>query len=258
MTKPNFEAMKNAELVAQYNEMVLTAIDLGLTKFQTVTRFAKAADGVRRCEALHTEIARAAAQETKEAAPETQGEPVTRRVDLYDATGEKIASEATASDAAFQMGLTEEKLVHSLVEHGLSEAKNPQGVILTAVWAGVPLVQTDNPPATAGETAPEGAQPGGETASPDEGDDEMAKRGKKATAGRKVQGRKAGGGTGRARENGGTTIREMTEEYNAIVAKLTKAQKEAAPFAKHHSSYFESKDKAKKQLDRLKKAVAKA
>ncbi len=81
----------------------------------------------------------------------------------------------------------------------------------------------------------------------------MARKAKK-----KVAGAAKKGGKGKARSTGGTTIREMTDEYNAIVKGLNQAQKEAAPFAKHHSSNFESKEKAKKQLDRLKKAVAKA
>jgi hypothetical protein len=81
----------------------------------------------------------------------------------------------------------------------------------------------------------------------DESEEDMAKR-KKAAA-------KKGGKKGVARSTSGTTIREMTDEFNAIVAKMNKGQKDAAPWARHHSSNFESKDAAKKQLDRLKKAI---
>ncbi len=81
---------------------------------------------------------------------------------------------------------------------------------------------------------------------------------RKAKAKKKVAGATKKGGAGKARSTGGTTIREMTEEYNAIVKGMTKAQKEAAPFAKHHTSMFESKEKAGIQLSKLKKAIAKA
>ena len=106
--------------------------------------------------------------------------------------------------------------------------------------------------APAEETAPAAAGPEDNAASEeqtpaDESEDEMAKRKKAATGGKKK---------GKARSTGGTTIRELTEEFNRIVAKMNKGQKEAAPWAKHHTSLFESKDKAKVQLAKLKKAIA--
>lgn len=103
---------------------------------------------------------------------------------------------------------------------------------------------------TSSEETPEGSE-GNEEA------DDMARKAKKKAAAR-APAKKKGGGAPRARSTDGSTIREMTEEYNAIVAKMTKAQKEAAPFAKHHTSQFESKEKAKVQLAKLKKAIAKA
>lgn len=106
--------------------------------------------------------------------------------------------------------------------------------------------------APAEETAPAAAGPENNTASEeqtpaDESEDDMAKRKKAATGGKKK---------GKARSTGGTTIRELTEEFNRIVAKMNKVQKEAAPWAKHHTSLFESKDKAKVQMAKLKKAIA--
>jgi len=117
-----------------------------------------------------------------------------------------------------------------------------------------------NPPAPAGETGG-GSAPKPEDVSDiswnemtgadlsNQSEDEMKRR-QKATAGRKGKGIRA-----RTRSTNGTTIRELTEQFNSIVAKLNKGQKEAAPWAKHHTSMFESKEKAKKQLTRLKKAV---
>lgn len=58
MNTPNFSEMNNPQLVMAYNEMVMTAVDLGLDpKFtKTVARFADTGAGIKRCEALHSEI----------------------------------------------------------------------------------------------------------------------------------------------------------------------------------------------------------
>ena len=56
MTKPDFATMTGPQLVTIWNEMVLTAIDLGSDKYKTVQRFATAEAGVKRCEALHSSI----------------------------------------------------------------------------------------------------------------------------------------------------------------------------------------------------------
>lgn len=139
-----------------------------------------------------------------------------------------------------------EKLQEALRAHG-TPATVPAEVAPVAAVTTFPETSVEDTNHTEDEDA-EAIQPG-ETE-----EAYMARKAKKKVAGAA----KKGAGKGKARSTGGTTIREMTEEYNAIVAKMTKAQKEAAPFAKHHTSHFESKEKASTQLTKLKKAIAKA
>lgn len=194
--KPDFAAMTGPALVAQYNEMVLTAVDLGLGYMYTTTkRFGDRGAGIMRCEKLHKDITEALA---KRAAP-----------------GPQTVSEHTIK---------------------LSELKGGEHLAEAVAAA------TENP-APAGETAAPAASTA-ETAN-SESEDEMGKRRQKATAGRK--------GSGRGKSTSGGTIREMTEEYNSIVKGLSAAVKKENPWAKHHTSNFESVEKAKKQLARLKK-----
>ena len=143
----------------------------------------------------------------------------------------------------------------------LQEALKAAGVLEGAVAETETATEFQHEAAgeTSGTTAPEGATTTSEetpegSEDNEEADDKARKAKKKAA---RTPAKKAGGAP-RARSTNSTTIREMTDEYNTIVAKMTKGQKEAAPFAKHHNSQFESKEKAKKQLDRLKKAIAKA
>ena len=61
--------------------------------------------------------------------------------------------------------------------------------------------------------------------------------------------------TPRVKSTNGTTIREKTEEYNTLVPQ---AKKLGLEWPKHHTSYFESQDKADKALERLRKAMKEA
>lgn len=57
---PNFQAMETVEeLVSSYNEMVQTAIDLGIKKMTTVRTFMDVKTGRLACERLHASILRA-------------------------------------------------------------------------------------------------------------------------------------------------------------------------------------------------------
>lgn len=56
MAEPNFRKMDHAQLVEAYNEMVLTAEDLGISHFSTTSRFADTPTARRRCEIIHHEI----------------------------------------------------------------------------------------------------------------------------------------------------------------------------------------------------------
>lgn len=187
-------------LVVQYNEMVATAIDLGLKGIREVNRFADNKAGVARTEKLHSTIQA------------------------------RIASNKAADGPE--------------VGH---EVKDTAGTV------------TGSNTAPEAETTPEGdPAPDNQdeelTQLPDESEEAFMAR-KAAKKAKKTAPKKGGA---RAKSTAGGTIREMTEEYNSIVKGMTKAQKEAAPFAKHHTSNFESKDKAAVQLSKLKKAIAKA
>lgn len=80
-----------------------------------------------------------------------------------------------------------------------------------------------------------------ETAAAPESEEDMAKR----------KTRKAP----RRNGNGGPTIREMTEEYNSLVPRASKA---GVTWARHHTSLFGSLEAGKAQLNRLKKAISAA
>lgn len=179
-TADNFAAhlksLTGPALVELYNEMVGTAIDLGLNQHTTTKRFGDRGAGVIRCERLHKDI-RQKLDETKQ--------PGDDELARANQTTAAVVATETAATAANQ----------------------------------------------------DQASAGSNT----EGADDMA---------RKAKGKKGGA---RAKSTNGTSIREMTEEYNSIVKGLSAAVKKENPWAKHHTSNFESKDKAKKQLARLKK-----
>jgi len=64
---PNFKSLSSVEeLVSAYNEMVLTATDLGIKKVTTVKTFVDQKTGVLACERLHAAIIKARNPETKE------------------------------------------------------------------------------------------------------------------------------------------------------------------------------------------------
>lgn len=114
-------------------------------------------------------------------------------------------------------------------------------------------VAAEDTPAAAEETTAPGnnataeTTPAAEEQIPaNESEEEMAKR-KKAAAKK----------PGKPRQTDGTTIRELTDEYNKLVAGMGAKAKEAAPYARHHKSLFESKVKAEKQLKRLRKDLGK-
>lgn len=58
----DFRAMTGPELVVAYNEMIDTALDLGITWHVPTKRFSGVAAGLRRCETLHREIQEEAAK----------------------------------------------------------------------------------------------------------------------------------------------------------------------------------------------------
>lgn len=185
LTSDNFHdyvrTLSGPGLVELYNEMVATAIDLGLSDFTTTKRFADRGVARGRLQKLHATIQ--------------------ARVQADTSLGTDVEADA--------------------------------------------LIQEKTEAAQAADTAASAAQPGPVSGSTEEGADDMAK---KAAA-------KKGKGAKRPKSTDGTSIREMTEQYNDIVKGMSAAQKKEFPWAKHHSSFFESKEKAKKQLARLKKAV---
>lgn len=202
-------------LVAQYNEMCATAADLGLTA-KEVNRFSDAQTGAKRTEALHQAIQKRA-QALKDADEEARA--------LEKATGRAANTEAEAMS----------RLVDAQTKMSEDQSRNED--------------ITDN---SAGEEAEEEL-----TRLPDETEEDyMARKAaaKKARAKKtptKTTHKPKTGGT-RAKSQDGTTIREMTEAYNEMVPAARKA---GVAWAKHHTSNFESKEKAQKQIDRLKDAM---
>lgn len=56
MQDPEFANFTIPEMIRSYNEMIMTAIDLGMTGKKTRTSFHDRTDGLARCEALHSSI----------------------------------------------------------------------------------------------------------------------------------------------------------------------------------------------------------
>lgn len=206
-TSPDY-TLTGSLLVVQYNEMVVTATDLGITGVKEVNRFATNQKGIERTEKLHAQITAAAhpSQDPAEVEADTGVHPLDQGDQSHVA--DDTVNHATTSAVA---------------EETTTEASAP--------------AETQDEEAT--ERLPD--------------ETEEAYMARKA-AKKKVAPKKKGG----ARNTEGPTIKSLTEEYNEIVRKMTKAQKEAAPFAKHHTSMFESKDKANIQLKKLRAAIAKA
>lgn len=71
-TKPDFAAMSGAQLITCYNEMVLTAQDIGLEGYKPRQVFHDKGDGLKRCEQLHSSIvARATGLHQADTQPDT-------------------------------------------------------------------------------------------------------------------------------------------------------------------------------------------
>lgn len=124
----------------------------------------------------------------------------------------------------------------------------------------------ENAPASAEAETPEGNSAEGDDDQPEEGLERLPdeteeafmarKAAKKKTAKGKTRTKTAGKKTGgaRAKSTSGTTIREKTEEYNAM---LPAAKKAGVTWAKFHSSNFESQAKADVAMKKLKDAIKK-
>lgn len=238
---PDF-TLTGSLLVAQYNEMVATATDLGLEGFKEINRFATSAKGVERTQKLHEAIqAHLASTSNDDASSEvTHSEEPVNEETLAEAIEETMA--ADAADAVTDPEAVEAAEGTHPWDQGDQSHKAPAEVN----HAGIPAVA---------ETETEEL-----TQLPDETEEAfMARKAAKKTKA-KAPAKKTGtkGGGTKPRSTNGTTIRERTEEYNEIVRKMTKAQKEAAPWAKHHTSNFESQTKADAAFDRLKAALKNA
>lgn len=201
-------------LVAQYNEMVATAIDLGMRAVE-VNRFATNAAGVTRTERLHANIQ-------------------VRAQALRDA-----AAEAAELEAATGRGANTEDPVNDL--------------IIDTPDAGHPTTEGNPAPAEEDEEAIERLPSESE-------EDYMARKAAKKTARGKTRTKatdkpKSTSTAGPRRSTTGTTIREKTEEFNRLVPQAKKA---GIDWVKHHTSNFESQEKADKQLARLRDAMKKA
>lgn len=184
-------------LVAQYNEMVATAIDLGIPGVREVNRFATNSAGVQRTEKLH---------------------------------------------ATIQNFLTAETEVKELEAH-------------KAKVAAADTPETSGETTSQGNPAPEDTDQEAERLPGETEEAYMARKAKKKAAGKKAAAPRKSGGAVKAKSTNGTTIREKTEEYNRLVPAARKA---GVTWAKHHTSNFESQDKADVALKKLKDAMKKA
>lgn len=229
--------LKGAALVELHNEMVLTAIDLGLDAKPT-KRFADTRAGVERVGKLHVAI-----RAKMDSAP--------RKVDLYDAKNQLTHKDLALEEAAAKMGVAPDELSGFISRDGYCLVDNPE--VLTAVWAGTPFINNTSTPAadapaetTSEATATEDTTVEAQTSQTEENDDmarkAKAKKAKKATATRKASG---------PRNTSGPTLKELTDQYN----KLVPAGKKAGVKCFIHTSLFESKEKAKKQIAKLEKQI---
>lgn len=217
-------------LVAQYNEMVATAIDLGMRAAE-VNRFATNAKGVERTEVLHKNI-----QVRAQALRDADAEAAERAARIDSAIAD--AREANTTEAK---GEASPREMLEQAEHAHEAAT--QAVVET----------------TQGNSAPETEETLERLPNESE-EDYMARKAAKKTARGKTRTKatdkpKAEAKAGPRRSVAGTTIREKTEEYNRLVPAARKAGIE---WAKHHTSNFESQEKADKQIARLKDAMKKA
>lgn len=230
MTKTPDLTLTGSLLVAQFNEMVATATDLGIKGFKEVNRFATNAKGVERTQKLHDAI-QAHITATAEPEPET-------------GAGHDISTGTATQEEAMP-------------------PRSEGSVFSDAFQPNSSLVASE--PTAEGEPVPEEETEDEEELErlPDETEEaymarKAAKKAVKKAAKKTTTKKTTPTNRGKSRSTGGQTIRELTEQYNDRVAKLTKAQKAAAPFAKHHTSLFESKDSAERAFKRLDKAIAAA
>jgi hypothetical protein len=218
-------------LVEQFNMMVETAIDLGLTAFKPVNRFATNTKGVERTEVLHKAILK-------------------RAQDLRDAEQEAAEREMASMKRTEGRGDETSKEELELEDEGEATKRAQE---LNAHYG-----NPDNFTNTEGNPAP-GTEETLERL-PNESEEEHMARKAAAKKARKTRTKatdkpKASGAGRKVKSTNGTTIREMTEEYNRLVPAARKAGVE---WAKHHTSNFESKEKAEKATAKLKDAMKKA
>lgn len=259
-TAPDFKNMTGKALVETYNEMAHAALDLGIPGHEPVKRFSTAAAGLARCLKLHALIqakvaeaggdagdASAVNEAVSEVAAKAEATPFAEdvRVDTYDADQRLLGVNIPLWNLAETLKTNVVAIKQGLDQHGLFVKVFEDQTICEAVPAGQPPKRSA---ALAAATADAASASPAQPADPVQGEaheseEDMAKKAKKA----------AGGKKGGKRSTSGNSIREMTEEYNQIVKGLSAAVKKENPWAKHHNSNFESIEKAKKQLARLKK-----
>lgn len=93
-TAPDFDKMTVEELVAAYNEMILTATDLGIKHATTVTMFSDVGVGVKACRRLHGLIQKIRDPQPKKTAAKTKS----------GSTAKKAQSAPKASQQEEKMG----------------------------------------------------------------------------------------------------------------------------------------------------------
>lgn len=221
MTTPNFTAMSGPEQVRTYNEMVITAIDLGMSDVKSVTRFADTTAGARRCEKMHSNIvAWRAGQKAADAQEVAQdSDPAYRPPGVAQAMAEK----ATEVEPAPAPVVAQASDVSDISWGEMTGEDLRQG-------AAASTPTNESPAAAEGESNE---------------DNEMARK-RKAETTKKAQRSPARGG--------GVTLADITKEFNSLVP----AAKKLGINVKHHTSLFESKAKGETQLGKLKAAMKKA
>jgi hypothetical protein len=227
MTNPDFSTLTGPALVEAYNEMILTATDLGMPAevWRTVKRFSGLDAGRTRCEKLHRAISQVREQDAaapNEDRPRTSPKPEEMADTRAAAT--EVSADANRDLRPLHL-VTATELKTNAAAH---EVANPP----------------DAPPAESGDNVSDISM--SEMTGADLSEDDMAKKRKAAAkAARKT-----------ARANGsGETLASYTEAWNALVPRAVKA---GIKGVKHHSSDFESYDKAKARVKWLEGAIAKA
>lgn len=208
MTNPDFSTLTGPALVEAYNEMILTATDLGMPAevWRTVRRFSGLDAGRTRCEKLHRAISQVREQDAAapdEDRPRTSPKPEEMADTRAAAT--EVSADANRDLRPLHL-VTATELKTNAAAH---EAANTP----------------DAPPAESGATT--------ETSE----DDDMAKKRKAAAkAARKT-----------ARANGsGETLHSYTEAWNALVPKATaKGIKGVKKHTSDFESYDKAKARVK-------------